>query len=54
MAQLSESVSRCVVEYPGELSVEARELLSHLLTRNPMSWYDLQKVYAHPWFVVDN
>lgn len=53
MTQLYEQINRCIVEYPSWMPEDARDLISHLLAKDPESRFDLEKVKAHAWFLVD-
>lgn len=49
---LLDKVNTGVVEYPDHLSSGARDLIAHLLERNPKKRFSLSKVKRHPWFAV--
>lgn len=51
--RLYDLILACKVNYPAEISTEARDLLENLLVRDPSKRYDLQKVKRHPWFLVN-
>lgn len=45
-------VSTGTVEYPEYLSGDARDLIEHLLEKDPKKRYSLSKVKRHAWFAV--
>lgn len=49
---LLDKVNAGVVEYPDHLTPSARDLMEHLLEKNPKRRYSLSKVKKHPWFAV--
>jgi serine/threonine protein kinase len=49
---LLDKVNAGVVEYPSFLSTGARQLIEHLLEKNPKKRFSLSKVKRHPWFMV--
>lgn len=53
MTKLYEQINRCEVEYPHWMSDDAKDLISHLLTKDPSRRYSLEDVKRHPWFLVD-
>lgn len=53
MTQLYEQINRCKVDYPSWMPSQARDLISHLLEKDPEKRYSLEQVKAHPWFLVD-
>lgn len=50
---LLDKVNACNVEYPDHLSSGARDLISHLLDKNPKRRYSLSRVKRHSWFAID-
>ncbi len=53
MNDLYAEISRCQVTYPSSLSSEAKDLISHLLVKDPNERYSLDDVRRHPWFAQD-
>jgi serine/threonine protein kinase len=53
MTQLYEQINRCQVDYPNWMPTDARDLISHLLEKDPNKRYSLEDVKRHPWFLVD-
>ncbi len=53
MTKLYEQINRCNVEYPHWMSDDAKDLISHLLTKDPVARFSLEDVKRHPWFLVD-
>lgn len=53
MTQLYEQINRCQVDYPAWMPSLAKDLISHLLTKDPEKRYSLDQVKEHPWFLVD-
>lgn len=53
MTQLYEQINKCVVNYPNWMPAEARDLISHLLEKDPIKRYSLEDVKRHSWFLVD-
>lgn len=53
MTQLYEQINRCKVEYPSWMPLEAKDLISRLLEKDPDKRYSLEDVKAHQWFTVD-
>lgn len=51
--KLYDLILACKVNYPPQISSPARDLLEHLLVRDPSKRYDFQKVKRHPWFLVN-
>jgi serine/threonine protein kinase len=49
---LLDKVNAGIVEYPPYLSTGARQLIEHLLEKNPKKRFSLSKVKRHPWFMV--
>ncbi len=49
---LLEQVNTADVDYPKYLSSEARDLIEHLLDRDPRRRYSLSRVKKHPWYSV--
>jgi serine/threonine protein kinase len=49
---LLDKVNAGIVEYPSFLSTGARQLIEHLLEKNPKKRFSLSKVKRHPWFMV--
>lgn len=49
---LLDKVNACVVEYPDFVSAGAKELIGHLLEKDPKKRYSLSRVKKHPWFQV--
>lgn len=48
--RLLRKVNRCKVFYPDYLSIDARDLLSKLLVKDPVKRWSLDLVRLHPWF----
>lgn len=53
MTLLYELINRCKVDYPSWMPAEAKDLISHLLEKDPERRYSLEQVKAHSWFLVD-
>lgn len=53
MTVLYEQINRCTVDYPQWMPVEARDLISKLLEKDPDKRFSLEEVKRHPWFLVD-
>jgi serine/threonine protein kinase len=53
MTQLYEQINRCQVDYPNWMPTDAKDLISHLLEKDPNTRYSLEDVKRHPWFLVD-
>lgn len=53
MTQLYEQINRGIVGYPSWMPAEAKDLISHLLEKDPNKRYSLEDVKRHPWFLVD-
>lgn len=53
MTKLYEQINRCQVDYPHWMSDDAKDLISHLLTKDPIARFSLEDVKKHPWFIVD-
>lgn len=51
--KLYDLILACRVHYPSQISPEARDLLEHLLVRDPSKRFDFQKVKRHPWFLLN-
>jgi len=51
--KLYDLILACQVQYPNCISPQARDLLQHLLVRDPAKRFDLQAVKHHPWFLQD-
>lgn len=51
--KLYDLILACKVHYPPQISPEARDLLEHLLVRDPSKRFDFQKVKRHPWFLLN-
>ncbi len=51
--KLYDLILACQVDYPKFMSPQARDLLEHMLVRDPAKRFDLQAVKHHPWFLVD-
>lgn len=49
---LLDKVNSGIVDYPPYLSDHARDLMSHLLEKDPKKRYSLSKVKRHPWFAI--
>lgn len=49
---LLEKVNDGLVDYPDYLSDGARDLIQHLLRKDPKKRFSLSKVKRHPWFAV--
>lgn len=49
--QLYLQIQECNLEYPSEISRDARDLLRRLLTKDPSTRYDLSDVKSHRWFL---
>lgn len=49
---LLDKVNAGQVEYPSYISSGAKELMMHLLEKDPKKRYSLSKVKRHPWFRV--
>jgi serine/threonine protein kinase len=53
MNKLYEQINRCKVDYPNWMPVDAKDLISRLLTKDPSTRYSLEDVKGHSWFLVD-
>lgn len=53
MTQLYEQINQCKVDYPSWMPVEAKDLIAHLLEKDPDRRYSLEQVKNHQWFLVD-
>lgn len=53
MGKLYEEISQCQVTYPHWISGEAKDLISHLLVKDPNERYSLDDVRRHSWFALD-
>lgn len=49
--KLYDLILACNVTYPSHISSEVRDLLQHLLVKNPSQRFDLASVKRHPWFL---
>lgn len=49
---LLDKVNSGIVEYPDHLTPGSKDLIQHLLERNPKKRYSLSKVKRHTWFAV--
>lgn len=50
---LLDQVNRCQVRYPHWVPADARDLIGHLLVRDPNFRYSLEDVKRHPFFLLD-
>lgn len=53
MTQLYEQINRCKVSYPSWMPAGAKDLISHLLEKDPEQRFSLEQVKLHTWFLVD-
>lgn len=53
MTQLYEQINRCKVDYPSWMPADAKDLISHLLEKDPNLRFSLDQVKQHAWFLVD-
>jgi serine/threonine protein kinase len=53
MTQLYEQINRCIIDYPAWMPSEAKDLITHLLRKDPNLRFSLDDVKRHPWFLVD-
>jgi serine/threonine protein kinase len=53
MTQLYEQINRCIIDYPTWMPSEAKDLIAHLLRKDPNLRFSLDDVKRHPWFLVD-
>lgn len=53
MTKLYEQINQCKVEYPSWMPIEAKDLISHLLEKDPDRRFSLEQVKKHSWFLVD-
>ena len=49
---LLEQVNTADVDYPKYLSPDAKDLIQHLLDRDPRRRYSLSRVKKHPWYAI--
>lgn len=53
MRLLYEEINDCKVFYPHWMDADAKDLISHILKKDPAARFSLQDVINHPWFLVD-
>lgn len=51
--KLYDLILACEVVYPPYISAAAKDLLSHLLVRDPANRFSLADIKRHPWFLAD-
>jgi len=53
MTRLYELINACKVPYPSWMGGDAKDLISHLLVKDPEKRYSLEDVKKHSWFLID-
>lgn len=53
MTRLYELINACKVPYPSWMGGDAKDLICHLLVKDPEKRYSLEDVKKHSWFLVD-
>ncbi|CEI95899.1 hypothetical protein RMCBS344292_10075 [Rhizopus microsporus] len=48
--ELYENILLCSIQWPSDISSEAKDLIQGLLKVKPADRYNLQEIKAHPWF----
>lgn len=51
--RLYEEILKCQITYPHWIPGDAKDLISHLLVKDPNERYSLEDVRRHPWFTQD-
>eukprot|EP00168_Porphyra_purpurea_P002136 TRINITY_DN124_c1_g1_i2.p1 TRINITY_DN124_c1_g1~~TRINITY_DN124_c1_g1_i2.p1 ORF type:complete len:256 (+),score=58.99 TRINITY_DN124_c1_g1_i2:202-969(+) len=53
MTRLYELINACKVPYPSWMGSDAKDLICHLLVKDPEKRFSLEDVKKHSWFLVD-
>ena len=53
MTRLYELINTCKVPYPSWMGSDAKDLICHLLVKDPEKRFSLEDVKKHSWFLVD-
>ena len=44
-------ISKGKIEYPKEINNKLKDLLKHMLDKDPKKRYNFQKIIKHPWIL---